>query len=161
MQAVLDVNARQNGQVAERLVEALGSPRGRRVALLGLTYKAKTSTLRHSLTLQIADQLLERGLALAAYDPDVPPERAAIIPPDEHDVPRAIRVTATLDEALERADAAVVMTAKDEFRRLELGALAERLAEKVLVDAAGLFDPAAAKRAGLRYVAIGRGFRVL
>jgi UDPglucose 6-dehydrogenase len=161
MQAVLDVNARQNGQIAERLVEALGRPRGKRVALLGLTYKAKTSTLRHSLTLQIADQLLAAGLRLSAYDPDVPPERAAIIPPDEHDVPREIRVTATLDLALEGADAAVIMTAKDEFKRLELGALKRRLARRILVDAAGLFDPRQAQRAGLRYVAIGRGFRVL
>jgi UDPglucose 6-dehydrogenase len=161
MQAVLDVNARQNGQIAERLVEALGRPKKKRVALLGLTYKAKTSTLRHSLTLQIADQLLAHGLRLSAYDPDVPPERAAIIPPDEHDVPREIRVTATLAEALEGADAAVIMTAKDEFKQLRLGALKKKLKKRLLVDAAGLFDPAQAKRAGLRYVAIGRGFRVL
>jgi len=161
MQAVLDVNARQNGQVAERLVEALGRPRGKRVALLGLTYKAKTSTLRHSLTLQIADQLLAHGLVLTAYDPDVGPERAAIIPPDEHKVPRAIAVTATLAQALSGADAAVVMTAKDEFKKLSLPALAKQLRKKLLVDAAGLFDPRAAERAGLRYVAIGRGFRVL
>jgi UDPglucose 6-dehydrogenase len=129
--------------------------------LLGLTYKAKTSTLRHSLTLQIADQLLAHGLVLSAYDPDVPPERAVIIPPDEHEVPRAITVTATLAQALTGAEAAVVMTAKDAYKTLSLPGLAKQLKQKVLVDAAGLFDPRAAERAGLRYVAIGRGFRVL
>lgn len=160
MQAVLDVNARQNGQIAERLAEGLKRPKGKRVALLGLTYKPKTSTLRHSLTLQIADQMLERGMELAAYDPDVPPDRKAIIPPDEHDVPRAIEVCASLDEALEGADAVVVMTAKPEFRELELRSLARRLKARLLVDAAGMFDPEEARRAGLRYAAIGRGFRV-
>jgi UDPglucose 6-dehydrogenase len=160
MQAVLDVNARQNGQIAERLAEGLKRPKGKRVALLGLTYKPKTSTLRHSLTLQIADQMLERGMKLSAYDPDVPPDRKAIIPPDEHNVPRAIEVCASLDEALEGADAVVVMTAKPEFKELQLKSLARRLKARLLVDAAGMFDPEEARRAGLRYAAIGRGFRV-
>ena len=161
MQAVLDVNARQNGQIAERLAEALKRPRGKRVALLGLTYKPKTSTLRHSLTLQIADQMLAHGMKLAAYDPDVPPARKAIIPPDEHDVPRKITVCASLEEALEGADAVVVMTAKPEFKELGLKALSRGLKGRILVDAAGMFEPAAAKRAGFEYAAIGRGFRVL
>jgi len=160
MQAVLDVNARQNGQVAERLAQALKRPKGKRVALLGLTYKAKTSTLRHSLTLQIADQMLARGMKLAAYDPDVPPDRQAIIPPDEQNVPRDIAVCASLDEAVSGADAVVAMTAKDEFKRLKLTSLARKLKRKLLVDAAGMFEPAAAKEAGFTYVAIGRGFRV-
>jgi UDPglucose 6-dehydrogenase len=160
MQAVLDVNARQNGQIAERLAEGLKRPKGKRVALLGLTYKPKTSTLRHSLTLQIADQMLERGMKLSAYDPDVPPDRKAIIPPDEHNVPRAIEVCASLDEALAGADAVVVMTAKPEFKELQLKSLARRLKARLLVDAAGMFDPEEAHRAGLRYAAIGRGFRV-
>ena len=161
MQAVLDVNARQNGQIAERLAEALKRPKGKRVALLGLTYKPKTSTLRHSLTLQIADQMLDRGMRLAAYDPDVPPDRQAIIPPDEQNVPRDIKVCASLDEAVKGADAVVLMTAKPEFRDLKLSALAKRVKQKLLVDAAGMFDPQEAKRAGFRYVTIGRGFRVL
>ncbi len=160
MQAVLDVNARQNGQIAERLAEVLKRPRGKRIALLGLTYKAHTSTLRHSLTLQIADQMLAHGMKLCAYDPDVPPDRQAIIPPDEKkNVPRDIQVCASLDEAVAKADAVVVMTAKDEFRKLKLGALARKVKRKLLVDAAGMFEPAAAKKAGFTYVAIGRGFR--
>jgi UDPglucose 6-dehydrogenase len=160
MQAVLDVNARQNGQIAERLAEVLKRPKNKRVALLGLTYKAKTSTLRHSLTLQIADQMLAHGMKLVAYDPDVPPDRQAIIPPDEKkNVPRDITVCATLNDAVKGAHAVVVMTAKDEFKELKLGRLARKLKRKVLVDAAGMFEPAQAKKAGFTYVAIGRGFR--
>ena len=161
MQAVLDVNSRQNGQIAERLAEALKKPKGKRVALLGLTYKAKTSTLRHSLTLQIADQMLAHGMKLVAYDPDVPPDRQAIIPPDEKNVPRDITVCASLDEAVKGADAVVVMTAKAEFKEIKLPALAKKLKRKLLIDAAGMFDPEAAKAAGFRYAAIGRGFRIL
>jgi UDPglucose 6-dehydrogenase len=159
MQAVLDVNMRQNGQIAERLAETLKRPKGKRIALLGLTYKAKTSTLRHSLTLQIADQMLAHGMRLVAYDPDVPPDRQAIIPADEKNVPRDITVCASLDEAVTKADAVVVMTAKDEFKQLKLTGLAKQVKRKLLVDAAGMFEPAAAKKAGFTYVAIGRGFR--
>jgi len=161
MQAVLDVNARQNGQIAERLAEALKRPKGKRVALLGLTYKPKTSTLRHSLTLQIADQMLAHGMQLFAYDPDVPPDRQAIIPADEKNVPRDITVCANLEQAVAGADAVVLMTAKDEFRQLQLAALGKLVKRKILVDAAGMFDPQIARQAGFRYAAIGRGFRVL
>jgi UDPglucose 6-dehydrogenase len=161
MQAVLDVNARQNGQIAVRLREVLGRTRGVPVALLGLTYKAHTSTLRHSLTLQIADEMLAQGLSLSAYDPDVPPERKAIIPPDEGDVPRRIRVCASALEAVDGAHAVVLMTAKDEFRSLDLRRLGRRMRRKLLVDAAGMFEPGDARAAGFTYVAIGRGFRRL
>jgi len=68
-------------------------------------------------------------------------------------------VCASLDEAVHKADAVVVMTAKDEFKQLKLSELARKVKRKVLVDAAGMFEPAAAKKAGFTYVAIGRGFR--
>ena len=55
MQAILDVNNRTNFTIVERLAKLLKKPKGKTIGLLGLTYKAHTSTLRHSLTLQIAD----------------------------------------------------------------------------------------------------------
>ena len=163
MQAILEVNGRQNGVIVERLVELLGDAQKKRVGLLGLTYKAHTSTLRHSLTLQIAEKMMASGLVLKAYDPIIPPvadeSGAKVRPPDEFGVPPEIQVCASAEEAAEGADALVVMTDKDEFKDLDLAGLGGRMQRRILVDAAGLYSPAAAADAGFTYIAIGRGFR--
>jgi UDP-N-acetyl-D-mannosaminuronate dehydrogenase len=64
----------------------------------------------------------------------------------------------TFRDALKKADAVVVMTDKDEFFKLDLAKMAAAMRRPIMVDAANIFDPAAAVKAGFTYVAIGRGF---
>jgi UDPglucose 6-dehydrogenase len=152
LEAVLAVNARQNGLIADRLDEALGGLEGTELGLLGLTYKAKTSTLRSSLTLQISDQLRARGAVLRAWDP--------IIPAADYESSWGIRPCSGAAEVAEGADALVVMTPKDEFRALDLAGLGGRMRRRVLADPMDVFGLAAARSAGFSYIAIGRGYRV-
>lgn len=152
LEAVLSVNARQNGLVAERLGEALGGLEGAEVGLLGLTYKAKTSTMRSSLTLQIAQQLARAGARLRAWDP--------IIAPEDYELSWGIRPCADAGDAADDADALVVMTPKDEFKALDIASLGERMRRRVLADPMGVFGREMAHAAGFTYVAIGRGYRV-
>ena len=161
MQAILDVNSRQNGQIVGRMKKLFKKTKGKTVALLGLTYKAHTSTLRHSLTLQIAEAMLAEGFKLKAYDPIIPPEGTdrTIRPPDEFGVPPEIQVCRDEAECADGAHALVIMTDKDEFKDLDLKKLGKRMKKRVLVDAAGLYDPTRAAKAGFTYIAIGRGFQ--
>ena len=152
LQAILDVNERQNGLVAARLADALGGLEGAELGLLGLTYKAKTSTLRSSLTLQIADQLRSAGAALRGWDP--------IIATDEYEASWGIRPCDGAEAVAEGADALVVMTPKDEFKTLDLAALGSRMKRRVLADPMGVFGREQAHAAGFDYLAIGRGYRV-
>jgi UDPglucose 6-dehydrogenase len=138
--------------VAERLAEALGGLDGAELGLLGLTYKAKTSSLRGSLTLQIADQLRAGGARLRAWDP--------IVASADYEDSWGIRACANAAEVADGADALVVMTPKDEFRELDLSELAGAMRRRVLADPMGVFSREAALAAGLDYVAIGRGYRV-
>ena len=161
MQAILDVNTRQNGIIVDRLVELLGKAQGKTVGLLGLTYKAHTSTLRHSLTLQIAEKMKAEGLVLRAYDPIIPPgeDDGKLRPQDEFGVPDWIEVCASAEAAVDGADALVIMTDKDEFKDLDLDALGGGMARRILVDAAALYDAERSAAAGFTYITIGRGFR--
>lgn len=151
LDAVLAVNSRQNGVVVERLEETLGGLEGARVGILGLTYKPQTSTLRSSLSLQVAARLAERGARLAAWDPMVPAEDYL---PEWGIEPRAG------GEALaEGIDALLVMTPKPDFEGLDLERLGERMARRVLADPVGVFGRERAHAAGFTYIAIGRGYR--
>lgn len=160
MKAIIDVNERQNGIVVERLAELLEEPAGKQIALLGLTYKAHTSTLRHSLTLQLAEKMLGHGMVLRAYDPIIPPGKSdAITPADEFGVPDTIALCHSAEEAVAGAEAVVLMTDKDEFKELDFAKLGEGMKRRILVDAAAMVAPEDAKAAGFTYISIGRGFR--
>jgi UDPglucose 6-dehydrogenase len=104
--------------------------------------------------------MLAEGFELKAYDPVIPPEGTGNIrPPDEFGVPPEIQVCRSEAECAEGAHALVIMTDKDEFKDLDLNKLGRRMKKRVLVDAANLYDPGRAAKAGFTYIAIGRGFQ--
>lgn len=150
LEAILEVNRRQNLVILERLRGIFGSLSGLQVALLGLTYKAKTSTLRGSLALQIATRVAAEGVSVRAYDP--------MVKGDALGPGAGIRLCGSVEEVATGSDALVVMTDKEEFVGLDLGPVGSVMRNRVLVDAANLYDPADATRLGFTYVAIGRGF---
>ncbi len=159
MEAILEVNQRQNHVIVERLKALLGKTRVKQVGLLGLTYKAHTSTLRLSLTLQIAERMLREGLRLKAFDPIIPPVRSGVRSEEhEWDVPPQIELCSSVAEAADGVHVLVVMTDKDEFRGLDLKRLGRRMKKRVLVDAVSFYDPAAVAKAGFTYIGIGKGF---
>jgi len=132
--------------VRARCEQALGSLDGRTLALLGLTYKPGTSTLRRSLPLQVAYDLASQGARLRAYDPKA----------DWHDArpPRALTICASAYEAAAEADGAVLLTEWPEFRSLDFGRLRDTMAGAVLFDTK---DMLAAQRPDLERL----GFTVL
>lgn len=160
LQAVLEVNQRQNTVCLDRLAKLLGKPKGKTVGILGLTYKAHTSTLRHSLTLRLAERMLEDGYRLRAFDPAIPPHDPHTGKSNVHewDVPEDITLCETADEAADGAHALLVMVDKDEFKQLDLKKLAKHMKKKILVDPVNLYGADVAEAAGFTYIALGRGF---
>ncbi len=151
VETVVSVNERRKRQMVNRIVDACGgSVAGRRIALLGVTFKPNTDDMRESPSIPIARQLGELGARLSAYDP-VGRARAMQLPAfaavDWHDDPLA---------AIDGADAAVIITEWDEFRHLDLAAMAARMAQPLLIDLRNVFRPDAAAAAGLTYLSIGR-----
>jgi UDPglucose 6-dehydrogenase len=156
VEAVADVNRRRIAMVADRVersvggagnVGAAGGLAGVAVALLGLTYKPGTDTLRRSQSLEVAAQLLARGAAVRGHDPMLGPDRSG---------DAGFPVCADPYEAAARADALVVMTPWPEYRSLDLARLAAAMRRPLVFDPAGFLDAAAAEAAGIVREVVGR-----
>jgi UDPglucose 6-dehydrogenase len=153
LQASLDVNAAQRQMVIQKLQEKLFILKGRTVSLLGLAFKPDTDDLRDAPSLQIAERLLQAGARIKAYDPVAMPACAAQHPDLK------IRYCESPAEAAEESDALVVVTEWEEFRHLDLTALASSMNTRILVDGRNVFSPAQAAAAGFNYSGVGRAGR--
>jgi UDPglucose 6-dehydrogenase len=150
LDATVAVNARQRKQVIGKLQRELHTLKGKRIALLGLSFKPNTDDLREAPSLEIARALDSLGARVVGYDP-VAGKAAAYALPD-------LEVTHDPYDALKGAHAAVLATEWDEFRSLDLGRAASLMQEpKVLVDGRNALDPAAVRAGGLLYRGFGRG----
>ena len=152
LRGVDQVNEEQFARVVEKVERMAGGSVDRKVlAAWGLTFKARTDDLRMSPALEVLGRLAARGAVVRAYDPSVPPRRAAA-----DDRLRDIDVATDPYGVCEGAAVLVVLTEWDEFRRLNFAKVAEALAEPRVVDARNLLDPAALRRRGFAYEGIGR-----
>jgi UDPglucose 6-dehydrogenase len=150
MRAAQAINETMPGYIVEKLQDALGgSLNGRKVAVLGLAFKAGTSDARRSPGVAFANSLAVGGAHVTAFDPQANDEAAPML--------KDAKVAATIEEALEGADAVIVATDWPEFLAYTPEQYAAKLGGKVFVDAMNRFDIPAVTAAGLRYVGVGRG----
>ena len=150
LDAATAVNERQRRRVIHKLQADLHSLKGRRVALLGLSFKPNTDDLRGAPSLEVATALTSLGARVVGYDP-VAGKAAAKLAPD---------IQAVFDpyEALRGADAAVVVTEWEEIKGLDPHRAASLMRDpKLIVDGRNVLDAAAAREAGLLYRGFGRG----
>ncbi len=146
--AVIEVNELQKRRVVGKLEKHLGSLIGKRVALLGLAFKPDTDDMREASSLVLAARLQGEGAEVVAYDP-VAADRAA-------ELLGSVEMATSPMEALEGADAAVLVTEWAEFAELDWAAAAERMARPLVVDGRNFLDPEALTGAGFEYEGIGR-----
>ena len=131
-----------------RLTELLGGVAGRRIAVLGLSYKPGTDAIRRSVAIELARGLVRAGARIAAFDPVV---RA--LPGDLG----AVTLSPTLEAALAGAEVLVIATEWPEFKALTADLLAGTMAPSPLVlDQNRFLGPAVAADPRLRYVTIGK-----
>jgi UDPglucose 6-dehydrogenase len=150
--AVEAVNEAQKRVLVEKIVARLGPDlAGRRFALWGLAFKPNTDDMREAPSLSIIDALLARGASVVAYDPVAMDEAKRAIGPRE----RLAYARSPMD-AVDGADALVVVTEWKEFRSPDFDALARRLKSPMVFDGRNLYDPAMVQAAGLEHFAIGR-----
>jgi UDPglucose 6-dehydrogenase len=147
--AVSHSNEIHQRQIVHRVSQLLGGElRDRRIALLGLAFKADTDDVRESPALALAAYLREAGASVVGYDP-----RAAAM---AHRADPELAVEEDLERALEGADAALVATEWREFASLDWTALRPCLRGDLVYDTRDIADGEAVRAAGLRYEALGR-----
>ena len=150
--AVDEVNHRRRSQVVERAASLLdGTVRGRRVALLGLTFKPDTDDLRDAPALTIASELLEQGATVIAYDP-MPSarERSADLVP-------GLEVVSAAADAMRDADIAVLVTEWPEFVDFDWAIAAATMRRRVLIDGRNVLNGEELAAHGFTYTSFGRG----
>ncbi len=149
LQGAADVNRAQHERIVDKVRAAAGgSLAGAVVCVWGLTFKAETDDLRDSPAVAITRRLLEEGATVQAYDPAAGDAAQSLLP--------AIDVRADPYEAADGADAVALLTEWDAFRWLEFDKVASLMRRAAIVDARNLLDPAAMRRRGFEYVAVGR-----
>jgi UDPglucose 6-dehydrogenase len=149
VEAVVLSNDNRKRSMGRKVVAALGGEgHGKTVALLGLTFKANTDDMRDSPSLAIVRTLQDAGATVRAYDPEGMEQAAKLID----------NVTYCDDayQAMDGADAAVIVTEWDAFRALDFEQARKLLKDPLLVDLRNLYDRTDVERHGFRYVAVGR-----
>ena len=146
--AVIEVNELQKRRVVQKLQAHLGPLRGRRVALLGLAFKPHTNDMRGSPSLVLAARLMTEGAIVRAWDPVALEEARGLLV--------GVEFSDSVLEAVEGADAAVVVTEWPELRNLASPEVRQAMRTPLIVDGRNLLDPATVRAAGFAYESVGR-----
>src|SRR5579863_6293334 len=162
VEAVAKVNESRKRAMGRKVIDALTSSgttssesdsgkngvRGKKVALLGLTFKPNTDDMRDAPSIAIAQTLQDAGVQVTAYDPEGMVAAAPLMP--------GVTMTGSAYEAAEGVDAVVLVTEWDAFRALDLPRLKQVANSPLLIDLRNIYDPAELRGAGFTYHSVGR-----
>ncbi|MBV9015369.1 MAG: UDP-glucose/GDP-mannose dehydrogenase family protein [Alphaproteobacteria bacterium] len=146
---VLRVNDARKRSMARRIVEACGgSVEGLTLAALGLTFKPNTDDMRDSPSLAFLPSLHAAGATIRAFDPEGAEEAKKLMPELDY--------RSDPYDAVEGADALILITEWNEFRALDLGRVKRLMRRPVIIDLRNIYKPEEMAAAGLTYHSIGR-----
>jgi len=148
LDSVIQANEDQKKRMVAKIKEMVGDLNGKKIGMLGLSFKPNTNDIRESSSIAIIRGLLEMEAKVKTFDPAAMEEAKAILPEleygkDAYDVASG-------------ADALVLATEWNQFRRLDLLRIKALLKEPIFIDLRNVYDPAHMKRLGFRYCGVGR-----
>jgi UDPglucose 6-dehydrogenase len=159
LDAVESVNDRQKAHLFELIVRHYGdatSLRGKTFAVWGLAFKPNTDDMREASSRRLLEMLWDAGANVRAFDPEAGHEARRIFGQRDDLV-----LCENAPDALQGADALVVVTEWKQFRSPDFSKLQRTLKDAVVFDGRNLYDPAEIEAAGLAYYGIGRGRSIL
>jgi UDPglucose 6-dehydrogenase len=149
MEAVLSVNDRIKARMVEKVEAVCGDVKGKRIAILGIAFKPETDDIRESSSLKLIADLKARGASVVAYDP-------AAMENARKEVP-GLELARDVESCVAGADALVLATDWNQFRKLDLDRLEKTMRAKSFIDFRNLYEPAEMRKRGWSYVGLGRG----
>ena len=147
--AVEQANAASQQRFAGRIVDYFGRRTGVVLAVWGLAFKAKTDDIRESPAINCVNKLLERGIKIKAYDPEAAATAKAALG-------GKIDIFENGYDAIDGADALVILTEWQEFRNPDFEVIVKKLKKPVIFDGRNLYDPEVMRKTGLEYYSVGR-----
>ena len=148
METVLDVNDAVKARMVEKVEKVTGDVKGRRIAVLGLAFKPETDDIRESASLKLVRDLSARGASVVAYDPAAMENTRKELPD--------LQLAEEVYSCAAGADALVLATDWNQFRKLDLKRLEGLMKAKNFVDLRNLYEPSEMKKLGWNYVGLGR-----
>ena len=149
VETVVDVNNKRKIQMAERIIKACGgSVEGKKICVLGVTFKPNTDDMRDSPSIDIITGLQKSGALIQAYDPEGMEEAKHMM--------KDVNWCDGAYDAIEGADATVIITEWNEFRGLDMGRVKSLMKSPVLVDLRNIYNPDDMADTGISYTCIGR-----
>ncbi|GIW39858.1 MAG: UDP-glucose 6-dehydrogenase [Candidatus Binatia bacterium] len=150
LEAVEEVNERQKGILAEKVLSHFGgNVEGKRLAVWGLAFKPRTDDMRQAPSITIVGRLLEAGAELHVHDPEAMREARKIF--GDRVVYHRVNY-----EALEGADALLLVTEWNQYRRPDFERMRRLMRQPVIFDGRNVYDPAEMREFGFVYYSIGR-----
>jgi len=148
LDSVIEVNEEQKQRMVMKIKERVGDLREKTIGILGLSFKPNTNDIRESSSIAIIQGLLAMGAKVRAFDPAAMEETQAVLPEleygkDAYDVAKG-------------ADALVLATEWNQFRRLDLQRIKNLLKSPIFIDLRNVYDPDQMKRLGFNYCGVGR-----
>jgi UDPglucose 6-dehydrogenase len=151
--AVEEANERQKLVLVDKVVARFGADlAGRHFCLWGLAFKPNTDDMREAPALVIIHELLRLGATVAVYDPVAMPEARRLL-----DGVAGVQFCERAEQALEAADALLLVTEWKEFKSPDFDAIKSTLKQPVVFDGRNQYDPFLMKALGIEHYGIGRG----
>jgi UDPglucose 6-dehydrogenase len=151
IQAGIDANEAQKEHMVEKIVNKLDDLEGKTLGILGLSFKPETDDMRESPALTILPGLIEKGAKIRAYDPEAIKEATWRL----EDYEQEIIYCANEYEVMKGADALVLITEWNQFRRLDLERVKDLLVEPVFFDLRNVYKPEEVENHGIDYIGVG------
>ena len=151
VEAAIEANERQMTRMVNKVCDAVGTPKGKTVAVLGLAFKPNTDDMRAAPSLTILPAMMKRGLKVVAFDP-ISMDKAAAMPEL-----RGVTMAKDAYDAARGAHAIVILTEWNEFRTLDLAKLKRAMEQPVLCDLRNIYSPEEVEAAGWAHVGVGKG----
>jgi UDPglucose 6-dehydrogenase len=152
LKAVEEVNDLQKFVLPKKIKKQFGEDlKGKHFALWGLAFKPNTDDMREASSRVLINELIKAGASITAYDPVAMDEGKRIFKDEKH-----LSFADTQDEALENADALIIVTEWTEFRSPDFALIKSSLKSPIIFDGRNLYDPKAVRALGFNYYPIGR-----
>ena len=146
--AVIEANEFQRQAMIPKIEKLVGGLQGKKIGMLGLSFKPETDDMRESPAIEICHQLIERGAMVHAFDPVAMEESRHFI--------TGIEYASDEYSALQDADALVIITEWNQFRSLDLERVKSLLKAPKIADLRNIYEPEDMRELGFEYVGVGR-----
>jgi UDPglucose 6-dehydrogenase len=151
LQEIRKINETQRNIFFNKVLSALWTLRGKKLAALGLAFKGDTDDIRDSPAIEVIKKLIDAGATITAYDPAAMERAKAVLPPSEK-----MRYASGSYEAAKDADAVLILTDWKEFGTLDLVRLNQVVRFPIVVDGRNMYKADKMQEHGFTYVSVGR-----